>query len=389
MGKRPKLALVTRGCRPEGGVHRYAYELALRLRGDYDVTVIAIKSSLTDEHDVRFIPVKVPTFWDHLIPHLWAFPRLAARALQDQGFDLVHVQGGEGCPGDIMTVHMCYKAWLKRVSKLYPGRGLEYWGKALNPLVHIHAAHEKHQMRSNRLAAAIAVSEGTESDLKENYSLPGELTEVIPNGIDLARFAPGKDDSGRAGLRSELNAGEDDLVVIFVGVAMEHKGLRVMLEALSKLPDSRLRLLVLGNWRAKEEFGGLAGKLGISDRVIFGGVVPDMERYYGAADIFCMPSIFENFSFALLEAAACGLPLVTTRVFGATEFIRDKENGFFVERDAGSIANVLDMLARDAALRRRAGREARRTAEGYSWDAVVEKTRGVYERVLRRKRGRR
>src|SRR4029077_20768965 len=114
----------------------------------------------------------------------------------------------------------------------------------------------------------------------------------------------------------------DELALLFVGSGWDRKGLRFAVEAIRAIGNPKCRLLVVGrgnkrNWE--------------SDRVCFLGVVHDLPQLYGAADIFVLPTLYDPFSNACLEALASGLPVVTTRDNGFSEIITDRVHGSLIE----------------------------------------------------------
>jgi glycosyltransferase involved in cell wall biosynthesis len=103
----------------------------------------------------------------------------------------------------------------------------------------------------------------------------------------------------------------------------------------------------------------------------------------GASDIFFFPSRYEAFSLATIEAAACGLPIVASRINGAEDFINPGENGFFIEHDAEHAAGALELLIANADLRKEMGKSARRLVETrYTWDRVAAMTESAYHEYL-------
>jgi UDP-glucose:(heptosyl)LPS alpha-1,3-glucosyltransferase len=114
-------------------------------------------------------------------------------------------------------------------------------------------------------------------------------------------------------------------------------------------------------------------RLGRQEYVHFCGFSAEIERYYAAADIFVYPSHYEAFSLVTLEAAAAGLPLITTRINGSEELVREGENGFFVQPDADDIAAKLRYLLRDTILQQRMSAAARISSLSYTRSAVLER----------------
>jgi UDP-glucose:(heptosyl)LPS alpha-1,3-glucosyltransferase len=106
-----------------------------------------------------------------------------------------------------------------------------------------------------------------------------------------------------------------------------------------------------------------------------------MSTYYAASDVFVLPTYYEAFSLATLEAAASGLPLLVTKVNGTEELVREGYNGYFVTRDGESIAEKLEFILSDSQKLRELGMNARKSAEQYSWDVIADKTLSVYEKI--------
>ena len=132
--------------------------------------------------------------------------------------------------------------------------------------------------------------------------------------------------------------------------------------------------------------GRLASALHVEDRVIFAGQTRDSWKYYAAGDIFLLPTKYEAFGLAILEAMATGLPVLVSVRAGAAELIRDGVNGMRIERptDSAAIAAKIESLLKDRDLRRRLGHHGRLTALEYNWDRVAEQTANVYDGAMSR-----
>ena len=143
-----------------------------------------------------------------------------------------------------------------------------------------------------------------------------------------------------------------------------------------------MRLLVVGRGERMNHYRDLAVKCGAAERVHFVGHVEDVRRYYAAADVFVLPSLFEGFGMTILEAMACGLPVVSSGNTGAAGLIENGRNGF-VFHDQDEVPGILQNLI-DADLRKRIGHEARKTAEEYTWDKETARYEGIYYRIAER-----
>ena len=122
-----------------------------------------------------------------------------------------------------------------------------------------------------------------------------------------------------------------------------------------------------------------AAAVGATDRLHLLGRRTDMPDVYPAADAFVFPTAYEAFPLAALEAAASGLPLLVTRVNGVEDLLRENENGWFVARDGADIGRRLTALHADPAAAARMRAAARRAAEPYSWQAMVDRYLAIYE----------
>jgi UDP-glucose:(heptosyl)LPS alpha-1,3-glucosyltransferase len=244
---------------------------------------------------------------------------------------------------------------------------------------------EKRNYLQRRYRRVIAVADGIMRELRDCYGVPEEDVTVIPNGVDLNAFKPPSGPGEVAALRHRAGLREDDAVILWVGNEFHRKGLKATLDAIAAVKHDRLRLLVAGKDNP-EPYRRYSDTIGIGEQVMFAGSVANMPDLYRAADIFLLPSAYEACSLALLEAAASGLPILTTRINGAEELLRDGESAIFVKSNAGEIARALRITLESSELRGRLGKAARESSLRYSWDNVTAQTLRVYEKVLMEKK---
>ncbi|MEX2481036.1 MAG: glycosyltransferase family 4 protein [Gammaproteobacteria bacterium] len=206
----------------------------------------------------------------------------------------------------------------------------------------------------------------------------GERIEVLRNGVDLERFRP----MVREPLRRELDL--EGRVLLSVGNLIELKGHHLVIEALASMAEGTL--LIIGEGPMRTALMRLARECGVADRVRFVGLVAQAElpRYYAAADVLVLASSREGWANVLLEAMACGTPVVATRVGGTPEVVAAPAAGVLVdERSAAGIQSGLEQLF--AALPERAATRA--YAEGFSWADTSRGQYELFEAVLARRRG--
>jgi glycosyltransferase involved in cell wall biosynthesis len=215
--------------------------------------------------------------------------------------------------------------------------------------------------------ALIAVSEGLAEGLSALGAAPGKVT-VLRNGVDLAAFAP---PTNRAALRGEL--GLSGPVILSVGHLIERKAHHHVIGALAELPQATL--LIAGEGPERRALTTLAERLGVTERVRLLGARPhgELAKLYGAADALVLASTREGWANVMLEAMACGTPVVAGPAWGSREAISAPEAGLVLDEvGPGPIAAALRRLLADPPARR----ATRAHAERFGWD---ETTRGQVE----------
>jgi UDP-glucose:(heptosyl)LPS alpha-1,3-glucosyltransferase len=185
----------------------------------------------------------------------------------------------------------------------------------------------------NRGASRVVVnSQMVRSEILDLYGYPVDRIAMIRNGVSLEQFR--FDPELREKSRHELKMKPGEIALLFVGSGWERKGLRFAIAAMALCRNRRMHLLVAGRGNPRYYR---------SKRVRFLGEVADLAAIYSAADIFILPTIYDPFSNACLEALACGLPVITTRDNGFSEIIEDGVNGSIMDR-ANELAGLRDAI---------------------------------------------
>ncbi len=216
--------------------------------------------------------------------------------------------------------------------------------------------------------------------------LPGKPIGVIPNAIDGTVFSPN-------GAVSHQGNGSAEVVrLLAVSRLIGRKGLDDLLRAVALLKDDRLALTLQGWGRDGDRLQALAVSLGIDRQVTFAGFKQRhlLPAVYRAADLFVLPSHSESCAMALLEAMACGLPVVATRVGGTVELVKEGVNGHLVPPGSPkALAEALARLIGDPALRRTMGqRNAQLIRQSYTWQAMASLYLEVYRQAIEQRRSR-
>ncbi|MBV9116239.1 MAG: glycosyltransferase [Acetobacteraceae bacterium] len=223
-------------------------------------------------------------------------------------------------------------------------------------------------------AALIAVSAALKAAMLALGAAEPRVT-VLRNGVDTRLFRPPAD---RAALRARL--GLDGPTLLSVGHLIERKGHDLVIRALAQL--SGVTLLIVGEGPERPRLAALAAQLGLSARVRLLGARPhrEMAELYGAADALVLASSREGWANVLLEAMACGTPVVATDIWGNPEVVRAPEAGVLVARAADALASAARGLL--AAPPARAATRA--YAERFSWDETTAGQLAVFREVVAR-----
>lgn len=299
-------------------------------------------------------------------------------------FDVIHCQGAASLQADVITAHSCHQAWIdfSRPTLKPPSRA--WILRRLNPQHLALTTIERHQYRPGHYKRIVTVSAGVSRDIQRLYKLPARDLTVIPNGVDLREFGLESLQSDRLPGRRLLGLSDENTALLFVANEFSRKGLAVLLEAMTLLPD-QVHLICVGRGNSKP-FLPRVDRDGLANRVHFIPHTSNMRIYYAIADAFVFPTQYEAFSLAILEAAAAGLPLICTRVHGQEDMVIDRLNGLFIERDAVDISGKVRWLMQDRARARAMGAAARAAANAYQWDSIKNRYVEVYENVLAEKR---
>jgi glycosyltransferase involved in cell wall biosynthesis len=205
--------------------------------------------------------------------------------------------------------------------------------------------------------------------------------------VDISKFKPATD---KRKVKAELGFNLDDIAIVSVGRLYARKGLFTLIESMpavvKRFPNAKF--IISGKGQSDEMHKLLvhAEKLSVKDNIIFTGYYPDkkLPKLYQAADIFAFSTFYEHHPFAILEALATGLPVVTTTVGGIPETIESGKNGFLVEPfNPKMFGEKILYLLEHPAFAKEMGAQARKTIEdNYDWRLVVKDTIKVYNQAL-------
>lgn len=372
--KRKRIAVVIPKFGLVGGAEQYAAELTGRLAGnpDYDVHVFANKWAGPQDR-VTFHKVPVISFPRFLTTLSFAWFANAQIAKSDP-FDIVHTHD-RIFRADLFTMHgVPHRYWVREVRR-----------KAMSLFDRATAYVDECLILKGNCSRFAAVSDLVKQTLLEEYpQTDAAKISVIHPGADIRRIVDGREH--RAQIRHSFGFKDEDIIVLFVSMNFELKGLDLLMDAISRLKKpgrgKNFRLLVVGKGNLNK-YRRIASGLGIGQDVILAGVAAKekMAGIYQASDIFSMLSKFDTFGMSVLEAMAAARPVVITDRVGARDLVAEGVNGFTVSCKAGpeEVAEKLQLAANNLEA---LSENASRTAAGYTWEETATRTEQLYREIL-------
>jgi glycosyltransferase involved in cell wall biosynthesis len=241
----------------------------------------------------------------------------------------------------------------------------------------------------HRSDAIVALSDRQHDELIEHGIAPAARIRVVPLGLNLERFASGREEAARTTARRSLGILDDAFVIVAIGRLVPIKRLDRLIDAFalvaSRVPGSLLYLVGDGSERAALQARVAAA--GLLDRVTFVGWSGSTPDWYAGTDVVALTSDREGTPLALIEAAAAGRPVVATDVGGVADVVADGSTGFVVPSSSvGALADRLTQLALDPELRRAMGSEAPTHSTRYSAERLVADLDGLYRDALSERR---
>lgn len=367
---------------PMGGIERKIVAVLPKLNKElFDVHLCCLRErgALADDLEAQGVPVHLVKFNSRLDPiALWKLRRLTHRLK----IDLIHS-------------HM-YRSNT-------PSTALKMFDSHIKVIGHYHNVdtwESPRQLRMDRFMAMhrdmnVAVSEAVRQNVVDTLGLPEEITTTLYNCVDLDEFKrlPPTD---RTAARAELGFAPEDRVIIMVARMVAQKNHDLVLQAAPDLlrESPQARFLFVGGGPDEDALKARAQEAGIADKCVFLGRRDDVPRLLAASDVAILPSFKEGFSNAVLEAMACGLPVVASNVGGNGEIIDHGENGYLLETTAdpdsrfgvsvssAQFPRLLKRLVNDDEHREKLATAAWEKARHYNLDAMVYEVEQLYLEIL-------
>jgi UDP-glucose:(heptosyl)LPS alpha-1,3-glucosyltransferase len=274
-----------------------------------------------------------------------------------------------------------YRHWL---CQRYPNLFLRRLQCLLSPIHQANLILESAIFEQNHARHIVANSELCKNQATTYYGIPAAKLSVIYNGVDHAVFHPDVRQRHRNNQRKRLGLKSDDLGLLFVAHNWRRKGLETVMKALKHLgrQGSGFKLIAVGRSN-RHPFRLLEKKYGLGGRVLFNEPCQEIEKFYAAADLFVLPSLYDPFANVCIEAMACGLPVITSLSNGASEILSHGRSGFVLDSDKDhvSLAGFLEVMMDDTQ-RRDFGLTAAQSVQKYTIARNAEKNLQVCEDIL-------
>jgi UDP-glucose:(heptosyl)LPS alpha-1,3-glucosyltransferase len=392
----------------------FCYESVLPARGGCETYIADLaRRLLADHHEVHLYASR----WDeqalptgiqfHAIPHSWAprflkpwrFGRLCLKAMAERshdvtmgfdktwGLDVLYPQGGlhAACAQHNLRKHA--RPFVRQLARVAKWFDAAHWSYSLL---------ERRQYLGNQPTSIIVNSHMVRDHFMRYYHIaPGQL-HVVRSAIDPQRFPEQDRLKCRAQCREQYGIAPNEVVGLFAAMNYHLKGLEPLLHATQRLfarPEfvgntPPFRLMIVGHPRAAA-YQNLARKLGISEVVRFVGYCAEMRNAYFAADFLVHPTFYDPCSLVVLEALACGLPIITTRYNGASELLHTSgvnQDGYVLSdpHDHQQLAWCIAQMM-DPARRHTLAQAARRTATQWTFEQHYRQLMTVLVEAAQRK----
>ena len=350
------------------------------LAAEHEFTVFAVEFENPCPEKIQFVRVPSPmrplallfVVYHFMAPLCYLLYRLRGGAK----FDLIQSLESNLVFGDILYSHFCHGMYLKQHWKKSGASGLRGWFRWLD--------HQLHAWMESftypRAKQVVVPSRGLARELKAEFPYIENKLTVLPNPISQERLQMPAG-FGRQAFRHSLGIDDQDLVGLFVALGQfERKGLPLLLQALGTPGMERFKLIVVGGQPDLiARYGEEAAKHQLSNRVKFVGMQGDVRPYLWSSDVFVFPSLYETFSLVTYEAAAAGLPIVVSQLYGVEDLLVDGDNGFLIETSVAGVRQGLErFLSLGGPARYAMGQRARQAASACSEEHFVDAWRAFY-----------
>ena len=371
-----RLALSRQRYTPFGGAERFI-ESALAALLERNVAVTLYTREWPETNLQLMEPIVVDPFHVGRLWRDWGFARAACRAVARGDADLVQSHERLTCCDIFRAGDGVHVVWLEEKNR--SANTLARLMTSLSPYHRYVQSVERRMFAQPTLSAVVCNSMMVKDEIVARFAVPEQKLHVIYNAVDSAAYSPALRFQ-RDGMREALGIAASAVVFLLVGSGYERKGVASAIAALAEVPDAHL--VVVGREKRLAPYARAAQAAGVAQRISFAGPQADAKPFFGAADAFVLPTLYDPLPNAALEAMACGLPVITSTKSGAAELVVRHDAGFVCEaRDTSALAAHMRALMEPAA-RERLGAHARDAVLPLTPDAMTLALVLLYKSLL-------
>jgi UDP-glucose:(heptosyl)LPS alpha-1,3-glucosyltransferase len=387
-GRKPLLAVVSPFIDKRHGTERCVAEQIERLAAHFEIHLYSSRVEDISVESIKWHSVYIPRGPELLRLPVWLLANALVRwkdRLRGIRPHATYSPGPNCFDADVISVHAIF-ARVRRASIAKVGVGDPRdvaWPRRLHRgMYYLLAEGVERAVYGRGGVTLVAVSKRTATDVARFFRRNREVG-VLYNAVDQVQFSPERRRELRPVARQALNLSDGTIAILLIGNDFRNKGLAFLVEAINRLGDLNLCLLVAGS-DSPDVYETSIRQRATGERLKFLPIRRDVEFYFAAADIYASPSLEDAFPLPPLEAMACGLPVITSRFAGTCEIMRDGEDGLILEDpfNVSVLTGWIRNLAVDSGWRDRLGQAAARTAANYTWDRNAEQLRALIEQVL-------
>jgi glycosyltransferase involved in cell wall biosynthesis len=340
---------------------------------------------------------KVPSIsGPHLLQYIfWFFANRICRwwdaAFHHAQYDLLYSAGINATDADAISVHVVFHEFYRQVLPQlnFRSTSLRAWPRLAHRRTYYRLIMTLENRIYRRATVSLAAISASAAALLGKYFHPA-ATRVIRYGVDVQAFSVSRRLAERATARKLFQLSAEDFTLLLIGNDWRTKGLAALLQSLALIRELPWKLLVVGR-DVRDPYEKMIRNYGVANRVIFLPPSPNVMQFYAAADAYVGPSLEDAYGLPIIEAMACGLPVIASSRAGAHEIITDGSDGIILRdpQNAEELATALRSLITNPRLCAQLGEHATRTAQNHTWDRNAQSTWEWLNEVARKKKARR
>jgi glycosyltransferase involved in cell wall biosynthesis len=369
-----------------GGVKAVSYNLSKTLaKSGHEVTVYTTDADIgysrlrgvrgvrnVDGIDVRYFRnLSNLLAWRH---HLWLpLGMIKPMKKEIKTFDIIHIHDFRSIQ-NIIAHHYAKKHRIPYVLQAHGSVLPIFQKQGLKKIFDIFLGY-----RILRDASKVIALTKTEAEQYKERGVDEDKIEIVPNGIDLPEY---ENLPRRGEFKRKYSIRNDEKMILCLGRIHKIKGIDLLVKAFADLSEelNNVKLVIIGpDDGFLSTLKGQIEDLKISAKILFTGPLYGRDKLeaYADADVYVLPSVYETFPVTVLEACACGTPIIVTDRCGIADFV--EKVGCVVEYDKDQLRDAICKILSDEGLRRRFGKEGKKLVrEKFGWDNIVEKVEKVY-----------